>query len=212
MSGTSRISREAYVRFCEGLGVRFPGATRRLRATAYLCRLGGRRARRVALIPLDHERRMTTITMNPSEESASFEIVSTRVFAAPRELVFEAFSNPDHLVHWWGPKGFTNTFSEFDLRPGGAWRFVMHGPDGVDYQNVKDFVEVVKPGRIVFQHLRPMHRFQMTMTFAEHSGKTELTWRMLFESAAETTKLKSFITEANEQNFDRLEAYMAKVS
>ena len=102
------------------------------------------------------------MTTNPSEESTPFEIVSTRVFAAPRGLVFEAFSNPDHLKHWWGPKGFTNTFSEFDLRPGGAWRFVMHGPDGVDYQNASDFVEVVKPERIVFQHLRPMHRFRVS--------------------------------------------------
>lgn len=143
---------------------------------------------------------------------ARFEVVSTRVFAAPRELVFEAFSNPAHLVHWWGPKGFTNTFSEFDLRPGGAWRFVMHGPDGVDYQMAKDFVEVVTPERIVLQHLKPMHRFQMTMTFAEHSGNTELTWRMLFESAAETMKVRSFITVANEQNFDRLQAYLATLS
>jgi len=152
------------------------------------------------------------MTTNPSEESTTFEIVSTRVFAVPRGLVFEAFSNPDHLKHWWGPKGFTNTLSEFDLRPGGAWRFVMHGPDGVDYQNASDFVEVVKPERIVFQHLRPMHRFRMTMTFAEHSGKTVLTWRMHFESPAETTKLESFINEANEQNFDRLEAYLAAMS
>ena len=152
------------------------------------------------------------MTTNPSEESTPFEIVSTRVFAAPRGLVCEAFSNPDHLKHWWGPKGFTNTFSEFDLRPGGAWRFVMHGPDGVDYQNASDFVEVVKPERIVFQHLRPMHRFRMMMIFAEHSGKTVLTWRMCFESPAETTKLERFIKEANEQNFDRLEAYLAAMS
>ena len=134
------------------------------------------------------------------------------MFAAPRELVFEVFSNPDHLVHWWGPKGFMNTFSAFDLRPGGAWRFVMHGPDGVDYQNAKDFGEVVKPERIAFQHLRPMHRFQMTMTFGERSGQTELTWRMVFESPAETTKLKSFVAQANEQNFDRLKAYLATMS
>lgn len=145
-------------------------------------------------------------------EPVRCEVVSTRVFAAPRELVFEAFSNPDHLVHWWGPTGFTNTFSEFDLRPGGAWRFVMHGPDGVEYQMAKDFVEVVKPERIVLQHLRPMHRFRMTMTFAEHSGKTELTWSMLFESAAELGRVQSLITEANEQNFDRLQAYLATMS
>ena len=143
---------------------------------------------------------------------ARFEIVSTRVFAVPRELVFEAFSNPAHLVHWWGPKGFTNTFSEFDLRPGGPWRFVMRGPDGVEYQMAKDFVEVVRPERIVFQHLGPMHRFRMTMTFAEHSGKTELTWTMRFESAAEATEARSFIIEANEQNFDRLQACLATMS
>jgi len=145
-------------------------------------------------------------------EAARGEIVSRRVFAAPRELVFEAFSNPDHLVHWWGPKGFTNTFREFDLRPGGAWRFVMHGPDGVEYDLAKDFVEVVKPERIVLQHRDPVHGFRMTMTFAEHSGKTELTWSMLFESGAEAVKVKSFITEANEENFDRLQAYLATMS
>jgi uncharacterized protein YndB with AHSA1/START domain len=88
----------------------------------------------------------------------------------------------------------------------------MRGPDGVEYQMAKDFVEVVKPERIVFQHLGPMHRFRMTMTFAEHSGKTELTWTMRFESAAEAREARSFIIEANEQNFDRLQAYLATMS
>ena len=74
--------------------------------------------------------------MDSSAEALSDrEIVTTRVFNAARELVFKAWTDPDHLVHWWGPKGFTNTFQEFDLRPGGIWRFVMHGPDGVDYKN-----------------------------------------------------------------------------
>jgi uncharacterized protein YndB with AHSA1/START domain len=115
-------------------------------------------------------------------------------------------------VHWWGPKGFTNTFREFDLRSGGAWRFVMHGPDGVEYEIAKDFAEVVKPERIVLQHRGPMHRFRMTMTFAEQSRHTKLTWSMLFESGAEATKVKDFITEANEENFDRLQAYLATMS
>src|SRR6188472_804340 len=96
-------------------------------------------------------------------EPADIGIVNTRVFAVPRERLFEAFSNPDHLVHWWGPKGFTNTFHEFDPRPGGAWRFVMHGPDGAEYQIEKEFIEVVKPERIVLQHLEEVHRFRMTM-------------------------------------------------
>jgi uncharacterized protein YndB with AHSA1/START domain len=84
----------------------------------------------------------------------------------------------------------------------------MHGPNGADYHNEKEFTEVVKPERIVFQHLEPMHHFQMTMLFAEEGGKTRLTWRMLFESAAEATRLRSFISEANEQNFDRLAAHL----
>ena len=140
------------------------------------------------------------------------EIVSTRVINATRGLVFKAFSDPEHLAQWWGPKGFRNTFHTFDLRPGGIWRFVMHGPEGVDYHNESVFVEVVEPERIVFQHLKPMHRFQMTMTFAEHTGKTTLTWSVLFESAAECGKVRSFISEANEQNFDRLKAHLAKMA
>ena len=132
------------------------------------------------------------------------EIVSTRVLDAPREVVFRAFGDPRMLARWWGPKGFTNTFHEFDLRPGGAWRFVMHGPDGTDYHNATDFIEVVRPERIVFRHLKPMHRFQMTMTFAEEAGKTRLTWRMRFDSAAELERVKGFVPAANEQNFDRL--------
>ena len=140
------------------------------------------------------------------------EIVSTRVFDAPRELVFKAFSDRDHLVHWWGPKGFTNTFHEFDMRPGGVWRFVMHGPDGVDYKNESVFVEIVRPERIVFHHLKPVHEFQMTVTFVEQDDKTMLTWRMLFKSAAECDKVKVFAVEANEQNFDRLEAQLAKMA
>lgn len=149
---------------------------------------------------------------SPAEALSDREIVTTRVFDAPRELVFRAFSDPDHLVHWWGPKGFTNTVHEFDMRPGGFWRFVMHSPDGIDYKNESVFVEVVKPERIVFHHLKPIHEFQMTVIFAEQDGKTNLTWRMLFESVAECNKVKAFAVAANEQNFDRLEAQLAKMA
>lgn len=148
-------------------------------------------------------------TSAPTE--TNLEVVSTRIFSAPREVVFEAFSNPDHLARWWGPEGFKNEFKEFDLRPGGAWRFVMHGPDGTDYDMEKEFVKVVKPERVVLQHLSPMHRFEMTMTFDEHSDGTQLTWRMLFESI-ENSNLIGLIAEANEQNFDRLDAHLKKKS
>ena len=83
----------------------------------------------------------------------NLEVVSTRAFAAPRERVFEAFYDPHQLVFWWGPKGFTNTFEEFDLRPGGQWRFTMHAPTGAEYHNLSEFVEIARPERIVFREL-----------------------------------------------------------
>jgi uncharacterized protein YndB with AHSA1/START domain len=146
-----------------------------------------------------------------AEAPSDREIVTTRVLNAPRGLVFKAWTDPYHLMHWWGPKGFTNTFHEFDLRPGGIWRFVMHGPDGVDYKNKSVFVEVVKPERIVFQHVSGP-KFQVTATFAEQAGKTTLTFQMLFETAAECAKVKEYAVEANNQNFDRLEAQLAKMT
>ena len=97
------------------------------------------------------------------------------------------------------------------MRPGGGWRFVMHGPDGVDYKNKSVFVEVAKPERIVFQHVSGP-RFQVTATFAEEAGKTRLTFQMLFETAAECAKVKVYAVEANEQNFDRLEAQLATMA
>ena len=152
--------------------------------------------------------------MNPSEQTempGSMEIISTRDFAAPRETLFAVFADPAELAQWWGPNGFTNTITQFDFRSGGAWRFTMHGPDGSDYPNAKDFIEVEKPGRIVFQHLDPKHRFTMTMTFDSLAGAggTRLTWRMLFDPNDENERIKGFIVDANEQNFDRLETYLA---
>jgi uncharacterized protein YndB with AHSA1/START domain len=145
-------------------------------------------------------------------ETAAREIVNTREFAASCEAVFAAFSDPTRLAQWWGPNGFTNTIHEFDLRPGGAWRLTMHGPNGADYHNESRFLEVVRPDRIVFQHEEPVHRFSMTMTFAARDRGMTLTWRMRFESAAEVAQIGSFIRAANEQNFDRLAAHLAVVS
>jgi uncharacterized protein YndB with AHSA1/START domain len=145
------------------------------------------------------------------EETAGREIVTTRVFDAPSELVFEAWTDPDQLMRWWGPKGFTNTFHEFDPKPGGAWRFVMNGPDGGSYENESVFVEVVKPERIVFRHVS-VPQFQVTATFTDQADKTKLTWRMLFETVAECEKVKRFAVEANEQNLDRLEEHLVRVA
>jgi len=139
------------------------------------------------------------------------EIVSTRALAWPRERVFRAWTESEHLARWWGPRGFTNTFQEFDPKPGGRWQFVMHGPNGADYPNQSVFVEIVKPERIVFDHLSAP-AFRVTATFAEEAAKTRLTFRMLFETAAECDKVKGFAVGANEENFDRLEAELARMS
>ncbi len=141
--------------------------------------------------------------------TADREIISTRVIGVPRERVWEAFADPKRLAQWWGPKGFTNTFQEFDFKPGGYWRFVMRGSNGTDHPNESCFVEVVKPERIIFDHLSDP-KFRMTMTFAEEAGKTRLTWQGLFESVAEYDRVKKFAAKANEQNFDRLEALLTR--
>jgi uncharacterized protein YndB with AHSA1/START domain len=78
------------------------------------------------------------------------------------------WTDPNHVAQWWGPKGFTNTIHEMDVRPGGVWRFVMHGPDGVDYQNKIVFIEVVKPERLVYDHVSGP-KFHVTVTFTEQA-------------------------------------------
>jgi uncharacterized protein YndB with AHSA1/START domain len=116
-------------------------------------------------------------------------IIGIREFDAPRELVFAAWTDPKHLSQWWGPNGFTTTTSSFDFKPGGVWRFVMHGPDGRDYQNRVTFMEIVPPERIVYRHgggddVEPV-QFQQTVIFEDLGGRTRLTWRGVFPSAAE---------------------------
>lgn len=141
--------------------------------------------------------------------SSDREFVATRVFDVPRERLFRAWTDPDQLARWWGPKGFTNTFQEFDPRPGGSWRFVMRGPNGVEHPNENVFVEIAEPERLVLHHLGPVHEFVATFTFEDLGGTTRLVWRMVFESAEEYEKVKSFVPTANEQNLDRLEAVLA---
>jgi uncharacterized protein YndB with AHSA1/START domain len=144
------------------------------------------------------------------------EIVITRVFDAPCELVFEAWTNPEHVVQWWGPRGFTTTIHEMDVRPGGVWRFVMHGPDGTDYDNKVVFVEVAKPERLVYNHGgaddSDFAQFQVTVTFDAEGNKTRLTMRMLFESAAERDRIVKEVgaIEGANQTLDRLAEYLAK--
>ncbi len=148
----------------------------------------------------------------PNPATSDREVITTRLVDAPRDLVFRLYSEPAQLAQCWGPKGFTNTFDEYDFRPGGHWRFVMHGPDGTNYPNHSVFEEIAKPDRIVFRHLGAGHEFQMTILLEERGVKTQLTWRMLFDTAEHCERVRGFVVPANEQNFDRIEAQLAKMS
>jgi uncharacterized protein YndB with AHSA1/START domain len=142
-------------------------------------------------------------------------LIGTRVFDAPRDLVWEAWTDPKHLAQWWGPDGFTTTTGAFDMRPGGVWRFVMHGPDGRDYQNRITFDEIVKPERIVYHHggggdVEPV-QFKTTITFEDLGGKTRLTMRGVFPSAAERERVirEYGADKGMHQTLSRLEQYLA---
>ena len=140
------------------------------------------------------------------EDEKDREIINTRVFNVPREVLFNAWEDPTLLAQWWGPKGFSNTFHEFDFKPGATWKYTMHGPNGADFLNTSVFKEIVKPERIAFLHLLPVHEFLLTAAFEEFGVKTKLTFRQLFNTAEECQRIKTFILEANEQNLDRLES------
>lgn len=145
----------------------------------------------------------------PAPPPATGEIVNVRVLAAPCAALFAAFADPNVLSRWWGPKGFTNEFHEFDFRPGGAWRFTMRAPDGTGYAMNHRFVEVTPAGRITVRHVQPGHDFLLTVELAERHGGTQLTWRQRFDDAAEGERLRGILTAANEQNLDRLAAQLS---
>ena len=139
------------------------------------------------------------------------EIISSRIFSFPRELVFRAWSEPDHLKNWWGPAGFTNTFIEFDFRVGGKWSFIMHGPDKGNYANECEFIKIEKPTLIAWKrHSKPL--FQVVATFDDLiQDKTKVVFKMLFETADECNKIKKFVVDKNEENFDKLETELTRM-
>jgi uncharacterized protein YndB with AHSA1/START domain len=152
-------------------------------------------------------------------ENVDREIFITRAFNAPRDLVWEAMTNPKHIVNWWGPRGFSTTIETMDFRVGGVWKHVMHGPDGVNYPNEKVFKEILKPEKIVFSHGDrreggPSVDAVATWTFDEVvSGKTKVTLRMVFPSATDRDfVVKEFgAIEGGKQTLERLGEYLPKM-
>lgn len=140
------------------------------------------------------------------------KLVVTKLINAPSEQVFEAFTDPEHVKHWWGPTGFTTTIHKMEVKPGGVWELIMHGPDGTDYKNKSVFKEVVKPERLVYEH-QSAPKFTATIHFEAQGNKTFLTWTMTFESAEELQKVvKTFkADEGLKQNVMKLEEYLNRI-
>lgn len=134
----------------------------------------------------------------------------TRTFNAPRKLVWTAWTDPEHIGKWWGPNGFTTTTSVFELKPGGKWLFIMHGPDGTDYRNDVTFTEIVEPELLKYDH-GPSPIFFATITFDEDGAdKTKLSMTTLFDSKAERDRVveKFGAVEGMKQTLGRLGDYV----
>jgi uncharacterized protein YndB with AHSA1/START domain len=153
-----------------------------------------------------------------SSPTADREIATSRVFDAPRDLVWQAWTDPKHLARWYGPNGFTVTTHEMDVRPGGVWRLTMHGPDGTDYPNLTRYVEVVRPERLVYEHgsaEREEDRFDVTVTFTdEGAGRTRVSMRMLCRTKEARDRFVNVFgaLQGNRQTMDRLESHLAALS
>jgi uncharacterized protein YndB with AHSA1/START domain len=154
----------------------------------------------------------TTSRPSSTSSTADREIVTTRLIDAPRELVYEAFTDARHVGHWFGPEGFITTTRSMDVRPGGKWIFVMKGPDGTDWPNVVTYQEVTPPSRLSYLHGddREPDMFSVVVTFDEADGKTALTMRAVFKTAAarEFVARERGAVEGAQQTVARLDAYV----
>lgn len=153
----------------------------------------------------------TTLTM-PSDQ----EIVITRVFAAPRSLVFEAWTTPEHVRRWYGMEPLTMTVCEIDLRVGGRWRYVLRAPDGSEHGFSGAYREVAPPERLVYtegyEGLPPDHDYLVTTTFDEQNGETTLRSQLLYRSKEDRdAHVASGMEVGMRETLDRLEAHLTTV-
>jgi uncharacterized protein YndB with AHSA1/START domain len=140
-----------------------------------------------------------------TDHAADRRFSHSRLIDATPQQVFDAIVQPERLARWWGPEGFSSTFHEFDLRPGGSWRFTMRGPDGTEYPNANRFT-VVEPGRRVeVEHLSDDHHFVLVIALLEQGGQTLVTWEQTFDTVEHKQAIAQWVEPANEQNLDRLQ-------
>jgi uncharacterized protein YndB with AHSA1/START domain len=151
-----------------------------------------------------------------SVKNKSNEIHIIRIYDAPLDAVWDAWTDPEQAAHWWGPRGFTITTHSKDLRSGGTWRYTMHGPDGTDYPNVAKYLEVKEHAKLVYDHggtddLPPL--FRVTVLFSEARGKTTMDMRMALATPEAAEETRKFIKQAGgNATWDRLAEYLEKES
>lgn len=149
--------------------------------------------------------------------TADREIVMSRLINAPRELVFEAFTQVRHLSRWWGPDGFSTTTRSFEFRAGGDWDFVMHGPDGTDYQEWITWREIVPPERIALLHgesRNDPNAFESVLAFEPVGDATRVGMRTVFptKELRDEAVEKYHAIEGSEQTLRNLAAYVAELN
>lgn len=135
---------------------------------------------------------------------------TSRELQAAPGAVFDAIRDPTRLARWWGPKGFTNTFETFTFEPGGAWVFTMHGPDGKDYPNHSEFLEIVPGARVRLRHVVPPH-FELTLELKPCPGGTWVNWTQAFDDPEVAEQVRAIVVPANEENLDRLAAEVERI-
>lgn len=143
---------------------------------------------------------------------ADREIFISRLLNAPVDLVWEVWTNPEHIKHWWGPNGFSNKISKMNVKPGGEWELIMHAPNGTSHQYKCFFREVSKNKKLVYEHLG-QPKFIATVEFESRSDKTFIRWQMLFESR---DVLVEFVKTHNakegiKQNVEKLDHYLSTI-
>jgi uncharacterized protein YndB with AHSA1/START domain len=160
------------------------------------------------------------MTDQPTEvRTGERDLVMSRVFDAPRDIVFRAFSTSEALAQWWGPKGWTLPVSKLDFRPGGTWHYCMRGPAGEESWGLSTYDEIVEGARIVYTDAfsnaegtvaEGMPQMQITIEFKDEDGKTRVTSRTEFASSEELKQVLDMgVVQGATETWDRLEAYLA---
>ncbi len=145
------------------------------------------------------------LSVYPSTVNRMKTFETSREIPASAEDVFAAFSDPHRLAKWWGPAGFTNTFHICEFKTGGRWSFIMHGPNGANFQNDSIFEMIEAPSKVIIQHeSKPRYRLVIMLTPSKKG--TAVSWAQTFESEDMASRVEHIVVPANEQNLDRLTA------